>query len=72
MINLASITDTNYLKNLKLTLHGNIDQTLVHSLHGLLNFEIHVVGLDCRVMSSIYFMTILYTCNTYFVVHRFV
>jgi len=31
-------------------LHGNIDQTLVNSLHGLLNFEIG--GLDSRVVAT--------------------
>jgi len=33
-----------------LVLHGNIDQTLMKSLHGLLNFEIR--GLDCRVITA--------------------
>jgi len=33
-------------------LHGNIDQTLVNSLHGLLNFEI--CGLDCHVITIEY------------------
>ena len=32
--------------------HGNIDQTLVNSFHGLLNFEI--VGLDCRLITTEY------------------
>jgi len=32
--------------------HGNIDQTLVNSLHGLLNCEIG--GLDCRVITTEY------------------
>jgi len=31
-------------------LHGNIDQTLVNSLHRLLKSEIG--GLDCRVIST--------------------
>jgi len=33
-------------------LHGNIEQTLVNSSHGLLNFEIG--GLDCRVSTTDY------------------
>ena len=33
-----------------LVLYGNIDQTLINSLHGLLNFEIG--GLDCRVITT--------------------
>jgi len=33
-------------------LHGNIDQTLVNSLHCLLNFE--KGGLDCRVIAAEY------------------
>ena len=33
-------------------LHGNIDQTLVNSLHGLLNCEIG--GLDCRIIITEY------------------
>ena len=33
-------------------LHGNIDQTLVNSLHRLLNSEIG--GLDCRVITTEY------------------
>ena len=46
---------TNNLDNSKMktkyqVLHGNIDQTLVKSLHGLLNFEIG--GLDCRVIAT--------------------
>jgi len=46
-------------------LHGNIDQTLVNLLHGLLNFEIG--ELDCHVTATeyIYLMSIEYTCNTY-------
>ena len=39
-------TFANILYNL---LHGNIDQALVNSLHGLLNCEIG--GLDCRVIT---------------------
>jgi len=31
---------------------GNIDQTLVNSLHGLLNFEIS--GLECHVITPEY------------------
>jgi len=30
--------------------HGNIDQTLLYSLHGSLNLEIG--GLDCRVIAT--------------------
>jgi len=30
-------------------LYSNIDQTLVNSLHGLLNYEIY--GLDCHVIT---------------------
>ena len=35
-------------------LHGNIHQTLVNSLHGLLNFEIGGLecGLDCLVITT--------------------
>ena len=33
-------------------LYTNIDQTLVHSLHGLLNCEIG--GLDCHVITTEY------------------
>ena len=36
------------LLNEDLVLHENIDQTLVNSLHALLNFEIG--GLDCCVI----------------------
>ena len=32
--------------------YGSIDQTLVNSLHGLLNFERD--GLDCRVITTEY------------------
>ena len=39
-------------ENGELVLHGNIDQTLVNSLHGLLNFEIG--GLDCHVITTEY------------------
>ena len=35
-----------------MVLHVNIDQTLVNSLHGLLNCEI--VGLDCRLITTEY------------------
>ena len=54
-------------------LYGNIDQTLVNSLCGMLNFEIG--GLDCRVITTEYRrqsiepVSIVHTCNTYFVVH---
>ena len=54
-------------------LHGYIDQTLVNSLHGLLNCEIG--GLDCHVITTEYkciqLVSIVYTCNTYFVIHWF-
>ena len=36
----------------KCILHGNIDQTLLNSLHSLLNFEIG--RLDCRVITTEY------------------
>jgi len=43
----------NYTKLFKhLILHGNIDQTLKNSMHGLLNFEIG--GLDCLVITLEY------------------
>ena len=49
-------------------LHGNIDQTLVNSLHGLLYFEIG--GSDRRVITTEYISRIFeYICNTYFVMH---
>ena len=49
-------------------LYTDFDQTLMNSLHGLLNFEIG--GLDCRVITtSIEHVSIVYTCNTYFVIH---
>jgi len=45
-----------------------IDQTLVNSLHGLLNCELG--GLECRVTTKdIYLVSIVYTCNTYVVMH---
>ena len=46
----------------------NIDQTLVNSLHGLMNCE--KGGLDCVLLQhSIKYVSILHTCNTYFVMH---
>ena len=39
-------------KLLKLLLHGNIDQTIVNSLQGLLNYEIG--ELDCHVITTEY------------------
>ena len=48
--------------------YTNIDQTLVNSLHRLLNCEIG--GLDYHVITtSIEHVSILYKCNTYFVMH---
>ena len=35
-------------------LHENIDQTLMNSLHGLLNVEIG--GLDCSVITTEYYI----------------
>jgi len=46
-------------------LHGSIYQTLVHSLHCLLNFEIGGLKLDCHVITSLYHLSIEYTCNTF-------
>ena len=49
-------------------LHGNIDQTLVNSLHRLLNCEIG--GIDCRVITTKKeHVSNVYTCNTYFIMH---
>jgi len=50
-------------------LYTNIDQTLVNSLHKLFNCEIG--GLDCGVIlkQSIEHVSIVNTCNTYFVMH---
>jgi len=42
----------NYFKKYMEVLHRNIDQTLLHSLYGLLNCEIG--GLDCRVTPQEY------------------
>ena len=51
-----------------LVLHGNIDQTLVNSLHSLLICEIG--GLDCRIIPTEYISCVIeYTCNTYLVMH---
>jgi len=55
-------SDTVYLQ---LVLCTNIDNTLVNSLHGLLNGEIG--GLDCH--QSKEHVSIVYTCNTYFVMY---
>ena len=51
-VSLLKIAETNKKILCHLLLHGNIDQTLVNSLHGLLNFEIS--GLDCRVITTDY------------------
>ena len=50
-------------------MYTNIDQTLVNSLHGMLNCEIGV--LDCHIITTyiIEHMSIVYTCNSYFVMH---
>jgi len=50
-------------------LYTNSEQTLVNSLHRLLNCEIG--GSDCHVSTtqSIEHVSIVYTCNTYFVLH---
>jgi len=58
-----------YLKHCYiLIVYRNIDQTLVNSLHGLLNCEIG--GLDCHVITTEYkHVSIVYTCNTYFVMY---
>jgi len=49
-------------------LYSNIDQKLVSLLHGLLNCEIG--GLGCHVNTTEYRTRVLvYTCNTYFVMH---
>ena len=45
---LVSCVDTGFV----LILHRNIDQTLLNSLHGLLDFEIG--GLDCHVITTEY------------------
>jgi len=49
--------------------YTHIDQTLVNSLHRLLNCEIG--GLDCHVIiqQSIEHVSTVYTCYTYFVMH---
>jgi len=51
-VSLLKIAETNKKILCHLLLHGNIDQTLVNSLHCLLNFEIS--GLDCRVITTDY------------------
>jgi len=48
-----------------IVLYGNIDQKLVNSLHGLLNCEIG--ELDLLLEQSTEHVSIVYTCNTYFV-----
>jgi len=49
-------------------MYGNIDQTLVNSFHGLLNFEIG--GLDCRVIITEKLCRVVeYICNIYYVIH---
>jgi len=50
-------------------MYTNIDQTLVNSLHGLLNCEIG--GLNLYVITTEYIehVSIVYTCITYFVMH---
>ena len=49
-------------------LHGNIDQTRVNSLHGMLNCGIG--GFDCPVTTAEYkHVSIIYRCNTYCVIH---
>ena len=50
----------NFTRNYTLfILHGNIDQTLMNSLHHLLNCEID--ELDCRVITTVYISCPLYT-----------
>jgi len=44
--------ETVWGRTLTLILHRNIDQTLVNSLHSLLNFEIG--DLDCHVLTRKY------------------
>jgi len=51
--------------NLIIILHENINQTLVNSLHGLLNCEIG--GLDCRVITTEYKIRI----NCIYMLHLF-
>ena len=62
---LVSCVDTGFV----LILHRNIDQTLLNSLHGLLDFEIG--GLRCRGITTEYrtHVSIVYTCNIYFAMH---
>ena len=48
-INLFTVT---YFANFCCVLHGNIDETLMSSLQGLLNCEIG--GLDCHVITTEY------------------
>jgi len=57
-------TPFEYVVSYMQLLHGNIDQTLVNSLHGLLNFE--TGELDCRVITTEYLSRFnKSTCNTY-------
>jgi len=48
-------------------LYTNIDQTLVNSLHRLLNCEIGGLRFVVLLQQSIEHVSIVYTCNTYFV-----
>ena len=48
-----------YVQSVSEVLYTNIDQTLVNSLHGLLNYEIG--GLDCCVITTEYITCPLYT-----------
>jgi len=56
---LFNLTDVAYL------LYTIIDQTLLKSLHWLMNCKIGVQ--ECR--QSIKHVSIVYTCNTFFVMH---
>ena len=44
-------------------------KTLVGSLHGLLNCEIGGFRFVVLLQQSLYSVSIVYTCNTYFVMH---
>ena len=44
--------DSRNLDTADMLMHENTDQTLVNSLHGLLNFEIG--GLECHVITTEY------------------
>ena len=54
---------------LHLVVYINIDQTLMYSLHRLLNYEIG--GLDCHAITTEYRTREhnVYPLNTYFVMH---